>query len=229
MNITKIAATSALLFFATAFLVCAQAQKDEKGQPHEPQPQQHAQPAKAPAHQPQPRPQQEKGSALAPQQQHPVASKQQPAHTPTPTQPHSEPASNSRPARRSRRSHGSRSEAGPPRRAAGSRTPLSNRAAIRTGQPTIAAGQNAAATAVPTSPRPASDSISAARIPSTSAPCPSCIWDIRASLTAAFRFCWSIPGQAHGRKTGTLPMTYTSISTMVTTSTTAAIPASTSL
>ena len=113
MNIIRIAATSALLFFATAFLVYAQAQKDEKGQPHEAQPQQHAQPAKAPAQQPQqhapqpqqraqprtpqakapaqqaqPRAQQEKGSALAPQQQHPVANKQQPARTPPHVQQH---------------------------------------------------------------------------------------------------------------------------------------------
>jgi hypothetical protein len=86
LNIAKIAATSALLFFATAFLVCGQ--KDEKGQPHEAQPQQHAQPTKAPAQQPQQHGQQaqprdqEKGSALAPQQQHPVANKQQPARTP---------------------------------------------------------------------------------------------------------------------------------------------------
>ncbi len=77
MNITKTAATSALLFFATAFLIYAQ--KEEKEQPHEAQPQQHAQPAKAPVQQPPQHPQQVKASALAPRQQHPVASKQQPA------------------------------------------------------------------------------------------------------------------------------------------------------
>jgi hypothetical protein len=73
MNITKIAATSAVLFFATAFLGYAQAPKEEKGQPHEAQPQQHAQPAKAPAqqapqHAQQPRAQQQKSPAPQPQQ-----------------------------------------------------------------------------------------------------------------------------------------------------------------
>jgi len=90
MNITKIAAASALLFFATAFLVYAQ--KDEKGQPHEAEPQPRAQQAKAPAPQPQQHAQQEKGSALAPQQQHVVASKQQPARTAAQAQQHPQPA-----------------------------------------------------------------------------------------------------------------------------------------
>jgi hypothetical protein len=98
MNITKIAATSALLLFATTSLIYAQ--KEDKGQPHEAQqpqqraqPEQHAQPAKAPAQQtpqhvqqPQQRAQQEKAAPARqtpqqvqqPQQRGPQAQ----AHTP---------------------------------------------------------------------------------------------------------------------------------------------------
>ena len=99
-----------------------------------------------------------------------------------------------------------------------------SRTARNTGTPIIALGRSVEAMAVTTFLRTASVSISGVNTGS-GCPAPRCTWGILVSRTAAFRSCWWIPGRNTGRKTGTRPMTFTSVMTMGTTFTTAGIRA----
>ena len=112
----------------------------------------------------------------------------------------------------SRQSRGNSSGDGYSRAAGGGRV-HGSRAVLDGGKASIAPGRSVEAMAVTTFLRPASVSISGVNTGSGCTAAPRSTWGIRASRTAAFRSCSWIPGQNTGQKTGTTPMTFTSIMT----------------
>ena len=138
----------------------------------------------------------------------------------------SRPGNNSnRSVRSSRQSRGNSSGDGYSR-AAGRGIVHGSRVVLNGGKASIAPGRSVEAMAVTTFLRTASVSISGVNTGSGCTAAPRSTWGIRASRTAAFRSCSWIPGRNTGQKTGTTPMTSTSIMTTGTTFTTAGIRAS---